>query len=474
MHELPDLTTLTTEQKDALICQLFPLLEEVRKLTARVSELEVRLSKNSQNSSKPPSSDGYAKKTQSLRQPSGKKPGGQAGHPGQTLKRISEPDEIVVSPLPARCACGASLSEFDALIAERRQVVDVPLAHYHVVEHRTLQLRCTCGRPHSSRFPAEVTEAVHYGPNIRALAVHLTQGQRLPYGRAAQRIDDLYALKVSPATLLAWVGEASEWLHPSVDRIAQALILAPVAHADESGLRVAGKLHGRHTVVTDNTGYGVHARRGMEAIEAQGILPKRLAVLVHDGWAPYWQLECDHALCNAHLLRELTFLLETTGQAWSKRMMERLLAANEDGKSARQQGEKALAPEHIALILADYQAILREGEALNPEAPRNALQRGRVKQTPAFNLLRRLREHADEVLRFVSDLSVPFTNNLGERAIRMPKVKQKISGCFRSLEGANHFAIIRSYLDTLRKQGHNLLDALRLAFQGKPPQPATG
>ncbi len=475
MNEIPDLRTLTSEQKDALICQLFPLLEEVRKLTARVSELEARLSKNSQNSSKPPSSDGYAKKTQSLRQPSGKKPGGQAGHPGQTLKRSSEPDEIIYSPLQDRCACGASLSEYDALIAERRQVFDVPVAHYHVVEHCTLQLRCTCGRQHSSTFPAEVSEGVQYGPNIRALAVHLTQGQLLPYGRAAQLIDDLYALKVSPATLLAWVGEASEWLQPSVDRIAQALILAPVAHADESGLRVAGKLHWLHTVVSDaHTWYGVHARRGMEAIKAQGILPKRLAVLVHDCWAPYWQLECEHALCNAHLLRELTFLLETTGQAWSKRMMERLLAANEDGKFARQQGEKALAPEHIALILADYQAILREGEALNPEAPRNALQRGRVKQTSAFNLLRRLREHADEVLRFVSDLSVPFTNNLGERAIRMPKVKQKISGCFRTLEGANHFAIIRSYLDTLRKQGHNLLDALRLTFQGQVPLPATG
>jgi transposase len=155
-------------------------------------------------------------------------------------------------------------------------------------------------------------------------------------------------------------------------------------------------------------------------------------------------------------------------------MMERLLAANEDGKSTRQQGEKTLAPEHIALILPDYQAILRDGEALNPEAPRNAFQRGRVKQTPTFNLLRRLREHADEVLRFVSDLSVPFTNNLGECAIRMPKVTQKISGCFRSREGANHFAIIRSYLDTLRKQGHNLLDALRLTFQGQVPRPATG
>ena len=456
MNELPDLTTLTSEQKDELIFQL----------TARGLEREARQSKNCQNSSKPPSSDGVAKKTQSLRQPSGKKPGGQAGPPGPTLKRTSEPDEIVDSPLPDRCACGVSLSESDALIAERRQVFDIPGAHYHGVEHRTLPLRCICGREHVSAFPCEVTEAVHYGPNVRALAVHLTQGQRLPYGRAAPLIDDLYALEVSPVTLLAGVGEASDLLEPSVDRMAP---------ADESGLRVAGKLHGLPTVVSaPPTWYGVHARRGRDAIKAQGMLPKRRAVRVHDGWAPYWPLECEHALCHAHLLRELTFLLETTGQAWNPRMRERRLAANEDGQSARQQGEKTLAPEHLTLILADDPALLRDGEALNPEVPRIALQRGRVKQPPAFNRLRRLREHADEVLRFVSDLSVSLTHHWGERAIRMPKVKQKISGCFRSLEGANHFAIIRSYFDTLRKQEHHLLDALQLTFQGQPPQPATG
>ncbi len=475
MHELPDLSTLTSDQKDELIRQLFPLLAEVRQLTARVAELEARLSKNSRNSSKPPSSDGLAKKTRSLRQPSGKKAGGQAGHPGQTLERTSEPDEIIRSPLPDRCACGASLSESDALIAERRQVFDIPAAHYRVVEHRAPHLRCTCGREHVSAFPSEVTEAVQYGPNVRALAVHLTQGQLLPYGRAAQLIADLYHLEVSPATLLAWVDEAGDLLQPSVDRIAQTLIRAPVAHADESGLRVAGKLHWLHTVATDtHTWYGVHARRGMEAIESQGILPKRVAVLVHDCWKPYWQLDCVHALCNAHLLRELTFLLETTDQAWNKRMIDLLLFANEACKTARQQDEKALAPERIKQILANYQAILRDGEAVHPEAARTASQRGRVKQTLAFNLLRRLREHADEVLLFVTDLSVPFTNNLGERAIRMPKVKQKISGCFRTVEGAKNFAIIRSYLDTLHKQGHNLLDALWLAFQGQPPQPATG
>ena len=235
MHEYSDLSTLTSDQKDERIRQLTARLSE---LEARLAELEARLSKNSHNSSKPPSSDGLAKKTQSLRQPSGKKAGGQAGHPGQTLKRATEPDQILHSPLPDRCACGASLSESDAIIAERRQVFDIPTAHYQVVEHRTLQLRCSCGREHVSAFPSGVTEAVHYGSNVRALGVHLTQGQLLPYGRAAQLIADLFRLEVSPATLLAWVDEVSGLLQPSVDRIALALIEAPVAHADESGLRV--------------------------------------------------------------------------------------------------------------------------------------------------------------------------------------------------------------------------------------------
>ncbi|MHB1267521.1 MAG: DUF6444 domain-containing protein [Acidithiobacillus ferriphilus] len=201
MHELPDILTLTSDQKDDLI----------RKLLARVQKLEAQLSKDSHNSSKPPSSDGLAKKTQSLRRPSGKKAG---GHSGKTLQRTSTPDEVVPAPLPDRCECGASLLGADARIADRRQVFDVPVAHYHVVEHCTMQLRCTCGREHVSAFPSDVTEAVQYGPNVRALAVHLTQGQLLPYGRAAQLIADLHHLEVSPATLLAWVQEASELLQP--------------------------------------------------------------------------------------------------------------------------------------------------------------------------------------------------------------------------------------------------------------------
>ena len=203
---------------------------------------------------------------------------------------------------------------------------------------------------------------------------HLTQGQRLPYGRASQLIADLFHLEVSPATLLAWVDEASELLLPSVGQIAQALIEAPVAHADESGLRVAGKLHWLHTVATStHTGYGVHAKRGGEAIEAQGILPKRIAVLVHDCWKPYWQLDYVHALCNAPLLRELVFLRETPGQTWNKHMIDLLLDANKTCEAARQQNEKTLAPGRVKQILADYQALLREGEAAHPETPRTVV-----------------------------------------------------------------------------------------------------
>ena len=275
--------------------------------------------------------------------------------------------------------------------------------------------------------------------------------------------------------MLAWVDQAGDLLRPQVARIAQALIVVPVAHADESGLRVATRLHWLHTVASDTlTWYGVHAKRGMLAIAEHGILPKRMATLVHDCWKPYWQLDCKHALCNAHLLRELTFLHETTRQRWPKRMIRLLAVARERCEAARQNERTALSDRQIRRIFMHYEAILKQAQARNPQSERQNKRRGRVKQTLAFNLLRRLREHTPEVLRFVTDLRVPFTNNLGERAIRMPKVKQKISGCFRTLKGAQNFCTIRSYLDTMHKQGHNLFEVLRMIFLGCHPHPASG
>jgi transposase len=473
---LPDLSHLSHAQKDQIIRLLFPLIAEVKRLSSRVAELEARLSKDSHNSSKPPSSDGLAKKSASPNVPSGKKPGAQAGRTGKTLERSTHVDQTIHHPLPQHCPCGALLDTANPQLHERRQVIDIPVARYLVTEHCTWQTRCTCGRVHQSEFPAAVSEAVQYGPNVRALAVHLTHGQLLPLSRSAGVISELYGLRVSPGTVHAWSHQASQLLLPKVADIAQALIGLPVVGADESGLRVAARLNWLHTVASEQlTWYGVHAQRGMPAIKDHGILPKLLGTAVHDCWGPYWRLQnCQHALCNAHLLRELTFQRQTTRQRWPKQMMDLLIRARDHCLAAREAGRSALSAKRIRRIVADYHAILNRALARNPRAQRQDRRRGRVKQSLAHNLICRMREHADAVLRFVTDLRVPFTNNLAERAIRMPKVKQKVSGCFRTVEGAQTFCIIRSYLDTLHKQGHNMFEVLRQTFMGAPPSPQSG
>lgn len=244
---------------------------------------------------------------------------------------------------------------------------------------------------------------------------------------------------------------------------------APVVSADESGLRVAGKLHWLHIAASATlTWYGVHAKRGMEAIEAHGILPKHIGVLVHDCWAPYGRLnDATHALCNAHLLRELVYVKESTGQQWPSAMMRLILDANKLCEAVCTQ-KVQFSADDIAAFRTVFDAIVREGEQLNPETDRSVGLRGRVKQSVVANLLRRFRLPADAILLFIANFSVPFTNNIGERTVRMPKVKQKISVCFRTLTGAENFCVIRSCLDTLRKQGHGMLDVLRRAFAGGP------
>jgi len=471
MTELPDISLLTHEQKDELIRFIFG---EMKKLATRVEELEARLAKNSHNSSKPPSSDGLGKKTASLRKPSGKKPGGQKGHSGKTLKRVASADEFIYLMLPPHCdSCGRTMAQAEAQIVERRQVFDIPAIKHQVKEYCKLEARCACGKLHSSDdFPAEVSEAAQYGPNIQALAVYLTQGQLLPYARTSELIRDMFQLEISPGTLVAWVGQTSERLRPTVDVIAANLRQASVVGADESGLRVTAKLHWLHTVVTPTqTWYGVHAKRGIEAIRAHAILTGYQGTVVHDCWKPYWQLDCIHALCNAHLLRELVFIQESTAQTWPQRMADVLLAAHHECQIART-ATTELTAQSRDTIVAHYRAVLKEGQSINPAVVHREGRRGRIKQSSAYNLLDRLHKHEAEVLRFVQDSMVPFTNNLAERAIRMPKVKQKISGSFRSFDGAENFAVIRSYLDNMRKQGHRMFDVLRSVFSGHTIQPA--
>ena len=478
MHELPNLAQLTSEQKDELIRTLF---EQVLTLSARVEQLLARWSKDSHNSSKPPSSDGLSKKPKSLRRASGRKRGGQQGHDGSTLERVAIPDVVMQHPLPPVCDdCGGTLALDQALLTdERRQVFDLPRVRYEVTEHRVLEVRCACGKWHRSQFPQSVPNLVQYGPALKAAAVYLTQYQLLPMERTTELLDDLYGLRLSVGTVHASIAQAAQALAPTVVGIAAAVQSAPVAHFDETGQRVGGRLRWLHAAVTATlTWYGAHDKRGQAAMDAFGILPGFKGVAVHDGWVPYKDYDCTHGLCNAHHLRELVFLAETTGQAWPQQMIDLLCAAKTEVEQARGanavgvgQAPLALSAQRLRHYRKRYEAILAAGERLNPEALRIAGRRGRVKQSTAANLLGRLRRYSDDVLRFLYDLRVPFDNNQAERDIRMPKLKQKVSGCFRTTQGADAFCITRSYLATMRKQGRYLFHSLILTFQGQPPQP---
>lgn len=471
MESLPDLAKLTSVQKDELIYVLWELVEALRQelmeLKAEVADLRGQLAQNRRNSSQPPSSDWYGKPTPKSLRKAGQNPtGGQTGPPGHTLKKADSADHIVTHGPPATCdVCGSPLLE--AAVAESRQVFDLPPTHYEVTEHRVLMARCACGKLFWGAFPEGVQAPVQYGPRLKAAIVHLTQHHMLPAQRTAELMGDLFALPLSDATVLTAVAEAGERLEPTVAAIGQAIVAAPVAHADETGMRVEGKLHWLHVLATGwLTWIGRHANRGQKAFEAFGLLTAFVGTLIHDGWKPYRALACTHGLCNAHHLRELTYVFEEMGQAWAHRLIELLVAACHEVTAAG----GPLTPERIAHFRTLYGELIAAGEAVNPRAPPSG-KRGRTAQSKAVNLLYRLRTHADDVLRFMTDHGGPFTNNLAEQAIRMPKVKQKVSGCFRSKAGAKAVCTIRSYLDTLRKQGANLFDALTQTFQGNVPQP---
>lgn len=470
-----DLSSLSHAEKDALILALQNevalLRAQLALQQAQIEELRARLDKDSHNSSKPPSSDGF-RKPKSLRESTGRSVGGQPGHRGSTLKQVEHPDRQVIHPLPAVCeACGAVLDFTQAtLTPERRQVFDIPPVKMAVTEHRVQSVVCACGQRQCGLFPAEVTQPAAYGPGVRSLAVYLTQYQLLPVERAAQLLSDACGADLSGGTIQAWIAGAGEQLLPVAAQIAEAVKRAPVVHFDETGLRVGKRLHWLHSASTATlTWYRRHIDRGRDAMEAFGILPGFQGIAVHDGWMPYRHYGCTHGLCNAHHLRELIFLHETLpGQSWPQQLMDLLREALKDQKLAQQSGQ-ALAPQTVQHYQDRYRAGVAEGQRLHPQRDRQKAGPGRIKQSTAFNLLRRLHLYADDVLRFLTDSRVPFDNNQAERDIRMPKLKQKISGAFRTAEGASAFCIIRSYLATLRKQNQPILQNLTLALSGHPP-----
>ena len=482
--------TLTAYQQGAdavvrLVEQLVgALAEQVERLTAQVSELRAeneelrgRLGTDSHNSSKPPSSDGPGSKPhpKSRREPSGRKPGGQPGHVGQTLRQVETPDEIVVhSPLACR-GCGQGLDEAAVVRRERRQVLDLPPVRVQVTEHQAETRRCAgCGVETSGPFPAGVDAPVQYGAGVTGLAVYLNQEQLLPEERTCRVLAEVFGCPISEATLERAVGMCHAELAAVEAAIKQGVSEAEVAHFDETGARVGGKRFWLHVASTARlTFYATHPKRGREAMDALGVLPAFRGRAVHDGLSSYGQYQdCTHALCNAHHLRELIFVEEQLKQAWANDLKTLLLEIKQAVDAARAGGLVAVPVETKRDFLNRYDAILADGARANPP-PAPTGKRGRPKRGKAGSLVDRLRTHKAETLAFLEDFTVPFDNNQAERDIRMTKVRQKISGGFRTTTGANRFSRIRGYISTLRKQGVPIFAALANALSGTPPMPAT-
>jgi len=453
------------------------LRAQVAQLAGRVAELERRLGKDSSNSSKPPSQDGLRKPTRSLRgDVGGRRPGKQPGAPGAHLARVAEPDEVVVHA-PERCAtCGAALVAALVTGVEARQVFDVPKVRLRVTEHRVERRRCGCGETTAGVFPQGVRAPAQYGPGVRALGCYLLVYQHLPVDRAARLLGDVLGAPVAAGTLAGVVAEGAAGLGGFTQAVRDQLAVAPVAHFDETGARVAGRLHWVHSASTSTlTLQTVHPKRGTAAMDQAGVLPALQGVAVHDGWSPYWRYDLVHALCGAHLLRELEAIANEPAQGWTAGMVELLCDAKRVADRARAAGCAQVDDAARARLWARYERLLADGHAANP--PPRARRGGgcRQRRSPAANLLARLETYRHEVLRFLDDLQVPFDNNQAERDLRMVKLQQKISGCWRTLAGAEAFLTVRSYISTARKQSRSPLDALRRLFQGHPwlPAPAT-
>jgi transposase len=442
-------------------------------LRSEVKDLRGQLSQNSQNSSKPPSTDGYqTPQPKSLRKPSGKSTGGQKGHRGTQLKKVEEPDHLVVHRVKNCQQCGLELNNVKPRPGHRRQVFDIPPVKIEVTEHQTETKCCPdCGCSTESSFPPEFKTTTQYGPRLKSFLVYLNQYQMLPYERTCQLVKDLFGQTISQGTLSNWISQCFTNLESTEAEIQQAILASPVVHFDETGIRQQGRLHWLHAASTDRlTFYGLHAKRGKAAMLDLGILEHYRGRAVHDHWKSYFHFSCEHSLCNAHHLRELTYLAEQEGQAWAQSMIELLLEAKETSEAMP---SNCLAEDssEATSISGRYDALIQVSIAQNlppPALEKDKKKRGRPKQSKAKNLLERLRDFKENTLAFMYHGLIPFDNNLGERDMRMAKLKQKVSGCFRSSEGGRYFARIRGYLSTLRKNRKNMLAGIEAAFHKSP------
>ena len=462
-----DRSQLERLDKERLISILLALRQRVQELeqtiatqAAEIQELRDQLAKDSRNSSKPPSSDGLKKpRVQNLRRETGRRCGGQKGHKGHTLEMVESPDHVRVHPVSQCPRCATDLRSVEPCGRERRQVFDLPPVRIEVTEHQAEIKVCPqCGSQVKGDFPADVTQPVQYGPRIKAQASYLNNYQLIPWARTCELLGDFCGHTPAEALVQEANGAVVESIEPSLKAAKEQLIASDVVHFDESGLRVEGQLNWLHVASTDLlTNYGVYPQRGQEGMNAMGILPVFEGRAVHDHWSPYFTYDnCQHALCNAHHLRDLLFVVAQYEQSWAEEMVRLLLDIKAEVDAAPVD-QMSLPPNRLAHFERCYDELMAQGLEANPPPADPPLEkRGRKKQSSPKNLLDRLQKHKPQALAFMYDFRVPFDNNLAERDVRMVKVKQKVSGAFRTRTGAETFCAIRSYISTARKHGLNV------------------
>jgi transposase len=457
--------------KESLIEFILAMQQQLAEQKALIQELRDQLAKDSHNSSKPPSSDGLKKpRTRSLRKKGQHPKGGQPGHKGDTLKMVAEPDHTEFHSVTTCPHCATDLMSLEPQRYEKRQVFDVPPVRLEVTEHQAEVKVCPgCDQEVKGVFPEHVSQPTQYGSRIKAQASYLNNYHFIPLARTEELLQDFYGQSPSEAVVITANNTLVAKTKPSRDSIKQQLIAADVGQFDESGLRVEGKLHWLHVASTPElTHYHVHRKRGQEGMKAGGILPEFQGRAIHDHWKSYLTFDCDHGFCNAHHLRELQFVLDQYEQNWAQEMSQLLLDIKAEVERTPAE-MMSLPPDRLTYYEGEYDKVIAKGvEAYPPPEEPPPKKRGRPKQSPPKNLLDRLQQYKPQTLAFMYDFRVPFDNNLAERDVRMVKVKQKVSGTFRTQSGADTFCAIRSYISTARKHGHNVIDAIYDAFVGHP------